>query len=28
MGGLLFLVFTKLVSNRADILDKLKDYLI
>jgi len=28
MGGLIYLVFTKLVSNRADILDQLKSYLI
>ena len=28
MGGLMYLVFTKLVSNRADILDQLKSYLI
>jgi len=28
MGGLIYLVFTKLVSSRADILDQLKSYLI
>ncbi len=28
MGGLLYLVFTKLVSNSAELLDQLKDYLI
>ncbi|KGG00834.1 hypothetical protein EU97_0803 [Prochlorococcus marinus str. MIT 9311] len=28
MGGLIYLVFTKLVSNSADILDQLKSYLI
>jgi len=28
MGGLLYLVFTKLLSNRAEILDQLKAYLI
>ena len=28
MGGLLYLLFTKLVSNHAEILDQLKAYLI
>jgi len=28
MGGLIYLVFTKLVSYREDILDQLKSYLI
>ena len=28
MGGLLYLVFTKLLFNRAEILDQLKAYLI
>ena len=28
MVGLIYLVFTKLISNRADILDQLKSYLI
>ena len=28
MGGLIYLVFTKLVSYRADILEQLKSYLI
>jgi len=28
MGGLIYLVFTKLVSSRSDIIDQLKSYLI
>ena len=28
MVGLIYLVFTKLVSNRYDILDQLKSYLV